>query len=85
MVIAALILSCVPLIATFTTGGFVTARFPTVNCFAREVDVTFYALELPLSILLGAGSSMLVLIFYKIFGVIRKQVEEKVSDLKVQV
>ena len=79
MVVVALLLACVPVAATFATGGFIVARFPTVNCFANNVDVTFYALEFPLSLMLATGLSLIVLIFYKVFGVIRKQIKEKVG------
>ena len=49
--------------------GYVPARFPPILCAARNEDYSFYAVELPISILLPITTSLLFLIFWIILKV----------------
>ena len=79
MVVVALVIPVIPVAIVFGTGGFTLTRFPPLICFARNVDVTFYALNLPLCILLATGITLIVLIFYALYALLQGQVTAQVS------
>ena len=64
--IAALILSLISPIANHLKGGFVMIEYPCFFCGGRNTDVTFYVHFLPIIIMLGVGTSLLVLIFWRL-------------------
>ena len=64
--IAALFLSLISPLASHLKGGFVIIDFPPFFCGGKDTDMTFYVHFLPISILLGVGTSLLVLIFWKL-------------------
>ena len=80
MVVVALVIPVIPVAIIFGTGGFTLTRFPNIVCFARNVDVTFYALNLPLCILLATGITLIVLILYVLIGLVQQQVATQVSS-----
>ena len=49
--------------------GYIPTRFPPILCAARNEDYSFYAVELPISILLTITTSLLILIFWIILKV----------------
>ena len=65
------------------TDGYVISRFPTILCFARNVNVTFYAFVLPLNIILATGMSVIVIIFWVLIGLVQIHNESKVSATHV--
>ena len=65
-VIVALTLPMVPLIPTSINGGFIMPRFPPVLCVGRDADSSFYSFVIPIVLLIGAGTNLLVLIFWRI-------------------
>lgn len=67
--IIGLLLPLISPIANYFKGGFVIANFPPFFCVGREADVTFYVHILPINIILGIGTSLLVLIFWKLHKV----------------
>ena len=64
--IAALFLSLISPMANHLKGGFIMIDFPPLFCGGRDTDVTFYVHLLPITILLGVGTSLLVLIIWKL-------------------
>jgi len=68
-VILALVLPLIPVITAASKGGFTMTRFPTFLCTGRDSDATFYTLVLPIVIILGIGTTVLVFVFWKIHKV----------------
>jgi hypothetical protein len=61
IVLAALLVSWIPVIVALGTSGYTFARFPPLMCVARDPNATFYGLILPKSILVAFGISLIVL------------------------
>ena len=78
MVAAVLVLPWITLGIILGTQGYVISRFPTILCFPRNVNVTFYAFILPLSIILATGMSLIVIIFWVLIGLVQIHNESKV-------
>ena len=70
-VVAAIILPLYAPLAIALKGGFIPSRFPPIICLGREVDANFYAVLAPITILLGIGTTMLLLILWRIRQVTR--------------
>ena len=68
--IAALLLPLISPLASHLKGGFVIIEFPSFTCDGRDADVTFYVHILPITIILGVGTSLLVLIFWRLHMVL---------------
>ena len=69
MVVIALILPLVPVISCAVIGGYTITSFPPILCTGSDADATFYSLVLPITIILGIGASLLVLIFWAVHKV----------------
>ena len=69
MVVLALLIPLIPVITSEIKGGYTMTRFPTILCTGSDKDVTFYTMVLPITIILGIGTSILVFIFWKIHTV----------------
>ena len=69
MVVLGLILPLVPVIATLATTGFGLIRFPAILCGGRSANATFYALVLPIVLLLQVGITLLGVMFWTIHKV----------------
>ena len=54
------VLSILPVVVVLETSGFATFTFPPLFCTPTNRKVTFYSIILPISILLAAGSSLLI-------------------------
>ena len=65
-VVAAIILPVYAPLAIALKGGFILSRFPPILCLGRNVDANFYAVLAPITILLGIGTTMLLLILWRI-------------------
>ena len=68
--IPALLLPLTSPLANQLKGGFVIADFPPFACTGRDKDVTFYVHIFPTAIILGVGTSLLVLIFWRLYMVL---------------
>ena len=68
-VILALVLPLVPVITVASKGGFTITRYPTFLCTGSDADATYYTIVLPIVIILGIGTTVLVLVFWKIHKV----------------
>ena len=66
------------------TEGYAILRFPTILCFVRNVNVTFYAYVLPLSIILATGVSLIVIIFWILIGLVQVHNESTVSEIHIK-
>ena len=62
MVLLALLLPTIPVIASFSTGGFVINGNPPTLCVSRSSDAAYYSLVLPISIIMATGVSLLVMV-----------------------
>ena len=49
--------------------GYTFARAPVFACVGRNLDITYYTFLIPISILIGMTSCLMVLILWKIFKV----------------
>ena len=58
-----------PLALVFLRDGFVTNQFPVLVCLGRNLDYSFYAFVLPISVFLAATTSSLLLTFWMLFKV----------------
>ena len=68
-VFLAVLLALVPVIASAAKGGFVLIRFPPILCVGRDADVSFYTLVLPINLILGVGTSLLIYLLWKVHQV----------------
>ena len=71
IILLAITLPVVTVAAAFASGGFVNARFPPLLCLPQSVPASFYALILPISIILPSGVSLLLALFWTIHKVNR--------------
>ena len=63
---------CLPAISVavvFGTGGFIAGTFPPVLCVSQSANAGFYALVLPISIIIPSGVSLLLVVFWNIHKV----------------
>ena len=70
----------VPFISTaavLATGGSTLASFPPFQCFARNSNVIYYTFILPASIMMGAGITLVILIFHIIVHVTEIRVQRR--------
>ena len=49
--------------------GYVVTFFPALACVGRNLDMAFYAFTLPLSLVVGTVSSILLIFFWTLFKV----------------
>ena len=68
--IAALLLPLISPLASHLEGGFTIIDFPPFTCDGRDAAVTFYVHLFPIAIILGVGTSLLVLIFWRLHMVL---------------
>ena len=66
MVVLGLLLPLIPAITGEVIGGYTITRFPPILCTGSDADATFYSLLLPIIIIIGTGTSLLVIMFWKI-------------------
>ena len=69
IVILAILLPVITVISSEINGGYTLTRFPTILCTGANIDVTFYTLVLPIVIIIGCGTTVLMVIFWKIHKV----------------
>ena len=68
-VVLALLLPLVPALTNAFKGGYTMNQFPPILCMGTNADATFYSLVLPIDIMLGIGTALLVITFGKIHKV----------------
>ena len=49
--------------------GYIIADTPTTLCIGRNVDIIFFALVLPLCVLIAVATSALIIMFWKLLKV----------------
>ena len=67
-VLSALLLPTLPALINLH-DGYIMADTPTTVCFGRSSTVVFFALILPLSVLIAVATSALIVTFWKILKV----------------
>ena len=65
-VLLALLLPVIPPIAISLNGGFIMPRFPPIVCVGRKADATFYSFILPITIMLAVGTTLLLMILWRV-------------------
>ena len=65
-VVAAIFLPIIAPVTIAIKGGFTTTRFPPIFCFGKNLDANFYALVLPNAVLYATGTTVLLLILWRI-------------------
>ena len=66
VVLLALFLTTIPVIVSFSTGGFVTNHYPPRLCVSKSREAAYYTIVLPSSIILATGTSLLVMVLITI-------------------
>ena len=59
----AVLLHCIPVIAAFSTGGYMTALHPQILCIAKNTDTAYFSFEFVLSVITAIGGPLLVITF----------------------
>ena len=77
----AIVLPCISIAVVQATGGSTVATFPPFQCYARTTDAIYFTYLLPGSIMLGTGTTLLILILQVIVHV----TASRTKDLKTQV
>ena len=77
MLLISIGLPFIPVAVLHGTGGSSFSQFPNYLCTARSADAFFYSFILPASIILGAGMSLVVLIFQVIVHVTQTQTSQR--------
>ena len=65
-VVVALLLPIYVPLTLYAKGGFTFARFPPIVCVGRNIDANFYTVIFPTTILYAVGTTMLLLIVWKV-------------------
>ena len=65
-VIIAIVLPLYAPLALFLKGGFTITRFPPTGCFGGDVDTIFYSVIAPTTVILAIGTTMLLLLLWRI-------------------
>ena len=65
-VVVALILPIYVPLTVYAKGGFTFARFPPIICVGTNIDANFYTVIFPTTILYAVGTTMLLLIVWKV-------------------
>ena len=68
-VVLALLLPLVPVFMNAFKGGYTMGRNPPILCTGSDAGANFYSLVLPINIILGIGTNLLIVIFWKIHKV----------------
>jgi hypothetical protein len=69
VVLLALFVPTIPVIVSFSTGGFVSSNNPPLLCVSRSRDAAYYTLALPISIIMATGTSLLVMVLITVIKV----------------
>ena len=69
VVLLALLLPTVPVIASFTTGGFISSNQPPLLCVSRSSNAIYYTFALPISVITATGTLLLVLVLVTVVKV----------------
>ncbi len=74
-IISVLVAMIIPVIGALVPlkDGYLSSRNPTLVCIARNADYAYYFLVLPMSIILGITSCLMVVTFWIIFKVISEK------------
>ena len=65
-VVIALILPITAPVTLAIKGGYTFSRFPPVICVGRDIDANFYVVVLPSTLICAVGTTLLLVIFWKI-------------------
>ena len=65
-VVIALIFPVVAPVTLAIEGGYIVSRFPPIVCVGRDVAATFYTTVLPATLLYATGTTLVLLIVWKI-------------------
>ena len=68
-VVLALVLPLVIIISSHIVDGFIITRFPPLVCAPRNANVIFYTFILPIDLMIGVGTTLLILIVRKLLMV----------------
>ena len=69
VVLLALVVPTIPVIASFSTGGFINSNYPPRLCVSKSREAAYYTIVLPSSIILATGTSLLVIVLIIIIKV----------------
>ena len=69
VVVVALILPTVPVGIALGTGGYINDGVPPLICIPRNMAVNFYAVVIPITVLISTGGTFLILIVWKLIKV----------------
>ena len=67
--VLALVLPLVTIISSLMKGGFTFIRFPPLICSPKSLDAIFFTFVLPIDLIIGAGTTQLIIIVWKLHKV----------------
>ena len=62
-VLVSIFLASIGPVVTLVHFGYFTARFPVLACLPRNMDVLFFSISLPVIVIVGLGSVILMFLF----------------------
>ena len=68
-VVLALVLPSVTVFTSLMKGGFTITRFPPLVCSPKSLDTIFFTFVLPIDLIIGAGTTQLIVIVWKLHKV----------------
>ena len=69
VVLLAVVLPTIPVIVSFSTGGFVIGSHPPSFCVSKSSDAAYYTLALPMSIMGATGVSLIFMVLVTVIKV----------------
>ena len=71
IVLISFVFPVIPLAVGFATGGYTIPRFPPTTCLAANLDATFYAFILPITVIMAVGISLVACMVCLLCGLSR--------------
>ena len=70
VILVAVLLPCIPVIAAFSTEGFLTCTYPQVVCLMKNQDAHYYSFALVITVIICIGGPLLYISYLIIIKVI---------------
>ena len=65
-----LVLPLMTITNSLIDGGFTITRFPPILCSPKSADAIFFTFILPIDLIIGVGTTLLIVIVWKLHMVI---------------
>ena len=64
VVLLAALVPCIPVIASFLTGGYNTLIYPHILCLMKNADAAYYSFAMLLAVINAIGVPLLIIAFF---------------------